>query len=58
MPAAPAAQLKHRPDRTPILEFETNERVSAQFTENKGQKEVARPERLELPTFCFVDSCE
>jgi len=36
------------------FEFETNWRVSAELVENTLHKEVARPERFELPPFWFV----
>ena len=37
-------------------EFETNEMVRKEVTENKLLKEVARPKRFELPTLRFESS--
>jgi hypothetical protein len=36
-----------------IPEFETDQWVSAEVIENKPHKEMARPERFELPTLWF-----
>jgi hypothetical protein len=42
---------------TRIPEFETNQWVSTEVIEKKLQKEVARPERFELPTLWFEARC-
>jgi hypothetical protein len=43
--------------RSVLLSSETNSWVSSEIIEHKLFKELARPERFELPTLCFEGRC-